>query len=464
MPDIFASRRVSNLLLSFAFLLFTLSCGLLPVPAHAVRLDAALNEQVVQIPVGSGEQSAQLETTVFKPPGDGPFPLVLMNHGKSIGDPHNQGRDRFIALARQFVARGYAVVVPMRRGFAQSTGEYIDPGCDMTEHGELQANDVEAALQWLDAQSWVDRDRVIVAGQSYGGLAALAFGARNFPGVRGVINFAGGLKIHGGGCRWKQSLVQAFAAFGAHSSLPSLWFYGENDRHFGPRLAAELYDAYLQAGGHARLIAYGRFKDDAHGMTGSRDGVRVWWPETEKFLKEIGMPTEQVLALGPDFPIARTDYAPLDNVDAIPYLKNGGREQYKAFLNLPFPRAFAVSPSGAWSWAEDGDDPLDQALSDCQKHSSQPCKLYAVNDKVVWVDPQAATRVAANPAPVVPATAEAAAPAATTAEVAAAVVAQGGQPVGVRAAEPLAGEPIAAAAPVRASAQAATGVPQKTGL
>jgi len=394
MPGLFAPQRHSNNILSLSLGIVAIILTLLAFPARAVMLDAALNEQVVRVPVGSDNQRAELETTIFKPPGDGPFPLVLMNHGKSIGNPHGQGRDRFIALAREFVSRGYAVVVPMRRGFSDSTGEYIDPGCDMTEHGELQANDVEAALQWLDNQSWVDRDRVIVAGQSYGGLAAVAFGARHFPGVRGIINFAGGLKIEGGSCRWKQSLVQAFADFGAKSDIPNLWFYGENDHHFGPRLAAELYDTYLQAGGRARLIAYGPFKDDAHGMTGSRDGVKVWWPETEKFLKEIGMPTDPVLALGPDFPVPKTDYATIDNVDAIPYLKASGRAQYRDFLDLPLPRAFALSPTGAWSWAEDGDDPIDQALSDCQKHSSQPCRLYAVNDNVVWVDPQAVPLVA----------------------------------------------------------------------
>jgi dienelactone hydrolase len=355
-----------------------------PSPAPAVTLDAALNEQVMRMPVVSGREQVELETTVFKPPGAGPFPLVVMNHGKALGNPHNQSRDRFVALSREFVKRGYAVVVPMRKGFSNSTGDYADPGCDMTAHGQLQADDLQGALDYLRNQSWVDKDRILVAGQSYGGLTALAFGTRHFPGVRGLINFAGGLKMHGGDCRWQASLVQAFADYGAKSDLPSLWFYGENDRHFGPKLAARMYDAYVQAGGHAQLIAYGPFKNDAHGMSGSRDGVKIWWPETEKFLKTIGMPTDVVLALDDDFAMPHSGYAAIDNVEAIPYLQDGGRAQYRAFLDKPFPRAFAVSASGAWSWAEDGDDPIDQALADCQKNSSDPCKLYAVNNNVVW--------------------------------------------------------------------------------
>jgi hypothetical protein len=235
----------------------------------------------------------------------------------------------------------------------------------------------------------------------------MAFGTRNFPGVRGLINFAGGLKMHGGSCQWQASLVKAFADYGSKTALPSIWFYGENDQHFSPELAAKMHDAYVQAGGHAKLIAYGAFKKDAHGMSGSRDGVRVWWPETEKFLKEIGLPTDVVVALDDENKVPATNYAALDNVDAIPYLKDKGREQYKSFLTKSFPRAFAMSSSGAWSWAEDGDDPVAQALANCQKSSSQPCKLYAVDNQVVWSDepmPAGSTQTAAAAAPTTTAT------------------------------------------------------------
>lgn len=368
-------------------------------PAQAVSLDTALNEQVVMIPAAFGSRTVELETTIFKPPGEGPFPVVVMNHGKALGNPRNQNRDRFIVLSREFVKRGYAVVIPMRKGFSKSSGDYIDRGCDMTGHGYSQAEDLQSTLDYLRTQHWADAERVIVAGQSYGGLTAMAFGTRHYPGVKGLINFAGGLKMHGGDCRWQQSLVQAFAAYGAKTALPSIWFYGENDNHFGPDLAARLHNAYIQAGGNARLIAYGAFKKDAHGMSGSRDGVKIWWPETEKFLKELGMPTETMYALNNEVKVPKTEYAAIDNVDAIPYLKGSAREQYRVFLTKSLPRAFAVSPTGAWSWAEDGDDPVEQALQDCQKNSSQPCRLYAVDEHVVWSDEQRPATATASASP-----------------------------------------------------------------
>jgi dienelactone hydrolase len=378
-----------------------LSVFLAPFAAQAAVLDTTLNEQVVMVPAVSGSRNIELETTIFKPPGDGPFPLVIMNHGKALGNPRSQARDRFVVVSREFVKRGYAVVIPMRKGFSKSTGDYADHGCDMTGNGLSQAEDLDGTLDYLRTQSWADSTRIIVAGQSYGGLTAMAFGTHhNLAGVKGLINFAGGLKMHGGDCGWQASLVKALAAYGSRTALPSLWFYGENDQHFGPALATRMYNAYVRAGGHAKLITYGPFKKDAHGMVGSRDGVKIWWPETEKFLKELGMPTNEVYALSDENRIPKTDYAAIDNVEAIPYLTARGREQYRLFLNKPFPRAFAVSSSGAWSWAEDGDDPVNQVLATCQKNSSEPCKLYAVDNDVVWVDQQLApgsTQTAAAP-------------------------------------------------------------------
>lgn len=358
------------------------------VLAQQSVLDSSLNEEIMMV-MASPAATIELETTVFKPPGPGPFPLVIMNHGKEPGNPKLQKRDRFLALSREFVKRGYAVVVPMRTGFAHSTGEYTEFNCNMTSNGQLQANDLQNVLNYFRAQNWIDKDRIIVAGQSYGGLATMAFGTRNYPGVRGLINFAGGLRTEGG-CDWQQSLVNAFSDYGGKSRLPSLWFYGENDTYFNHNLAYKLRDAYVQNGGNAKLIAYGPFKHDAHAMVGSRDGVGIWWPETERFLQQLGMPTDEVVAL-PEAPtIPRSDYAALDNIDALPYVTDKGREAYRSFLSKSLPRAFAISPSGGWSWAEEGDDPVQRVLANCEKNSGQPCKLYAVDDYVVWTESQPA--------------------------------------------------------------------------
>lgn len=326
----------------------------------------------------------RLETTIFKPSGNGPFPLLILNHGKVPGNTHLQKRVRFLAISREFVKRGYAVIVPMRTGFAKSTGEYVEQPCNMNLNGQRQADDVESVLDYARRQSWADGGRVLIAGQSYGGLATMAFGTRNAAGVKGLINFAGGLRIDGGDCQWQASLVDAFGAYGGRTAAPSVWFYGENDSYFAPALVASMHEAYLRGGGNAKLIAFGRFKKDAHAMSSSRDGIRIWWPEMERFLRKLNMPTEVVMALPDEITPPKTDFAALDDVGAIPYLKEKGREQYRAFLDKSLPRAFAISASGVWSWAEDGDDPTERVIANCRKLSAQSCKLYAVDDHVVW--------------------------------------------------------------------------------
>jgi hypothetical protein len=50
------------------------------------------------------------------------------------------------------------------------------------------------------------------------------------------------------------------------------------------------------------------------------------------------------------------------------------------------PRAFAVSASGGWTWAEEGEDPDGRALATCSAKSKEPCRLYSVDDYVVWHD------------------------------------------------------------------------------
>ncbi len=352
--------------------------------APAVALDPTVNEQVVMLQVQQNGHAYQLETTIFRPPGDGPFPLLLMNHGKERGNPANQRRDRFLSLSREFVKRGYAVVVPMRQGFSQSTGEYSEFGCNMKDNGQQQADDIVAALDVLGKLSWVDRARIVVAGQSYGGLATMAFGTRHYPGVQGLLNFAGGLRIDGGDCDWRDALVTAFGHYAATTRLPSLWFYGENDSYFDRPLAQALQQAYQSAGGASQLIAYGPFKVDAHGMVGSRDGVRIWLPEVERFLKGIGMPTEVTVALADTPRPPSTGFAALDNVSAVPFISDKGRSGYRDYLAKSTPRAFAISVSGAWSWAEEGDDPAARALASCQKNSKLPCQLYSIDEDVVW--------------------------------------------------------------------------------
>ena len=344
-----------------------------------------LNEQIVRIPVDAAG-AVTLEATLYKPDGKGPFPLVVFNHGKIEGDPRAQPRSRPLSFAREFVRRGYAVIAPNREGFAGSGGTYQQEGCDVEKNGLAQAQDVKATIAYMSNQPYIDATHIVVAGTSHGGLTTIAYGVDAAPGVRGLINFSGGLRQDA--CvGWQDHLTQAFGQYGDAVKVPSLWIYGDNDSVWSAALTQRMYAAYTAHGAQAKMVDFGDYKNDAHRLVVDRDGVRVWWPAVDAFLERIGMPTHvQYQVKGPAAP-QPSGYAAVDAVNAVPYVDAAGRDAYRKFLSQYPTRAFAVSSSGAWSWAEGGDDPMSVALANCRKENgNSPCRLYAVDNEVVWND------------------------------------------------------------------------------
>lgn len=343
-----------------------------------------MNERVEMLSVGAGWSKTELETTLFVPPGPGPFPLVIINHGKAFGNPRFDPRARYKVASREFLKRGYLVAIPMRRGYSKSGGTLIDAGCNTESNGRMQGEEIQEALARLLERPDVDKSRVLLVGQSYGGIAAVAAGTANPPSVKGILNFAGGIR-RSESCAWQNALVDAFAAYGKESRIPGLWFYGDNDSYWGAELPHRMHQAFELAGGNARLIAYGVFTGgDAHGMFSSAKGLSIWWPETEKFLDRIGMPTEIRFDVDVTPRPPRTEFAATEDIRAVPYLDERRREAYRKFLQMPYPRAFAIASTGNVGWAYEGVDPLDTALANCEKVATIPCSLYVVDDDVVW--------------------------------------------------------------------------------
>jgi dienelactone hydrolase len=381
--------KLARISLSIALLLSSL------LVAHASAQTAPLPEQVLMIKK-PGLFSLELETTFFKPEGSGPFPLAVINHGKAFGDPKFQGRSSYPRAARFFLSRGYAVALPMRQGFSKSTGSYIGGGCNVGSNGAVQAEDVKATLDYFTAQPFIDKTKIVVAGQSHGGLTTMAFGTFNYPGVKGLINFAGGLKQET--CAgWESVLARAFGSYAKDTQVPSIWFYGDNDSYWPKDVWLSMYNKYVEnlpaaTGAIAQMIGFGTFVTDAHNMFGHSDGQKIWQPEVDKFLAQLGLPNAITFAqYAPAIQMAvpaKTSFAEINNIDVLPHGRESSKKGYERFLTLSHPRAFAIAPSGAWAWSSGQEDDLANALNNCNKNAPQKnCKLYAVNDDVVWVSP-----------------------------------------------------------------------------
>jgi hypothetical protein len=80
------------------------------------------------------------------------------------------GRYRPVNPAREWVRRGYAVLVPVRRGYGASGGEHFGDAfgqCsqpDFRRAGEGAALDLLATVEWAKAQSDLDTKRWLLVG------------------------------------------------------------------------------------------------------------------------------------------------------------------------------------------------------------------------------------------------------------------------------------------------------------
>jgi predicted acyl esterase len=87
----------------------------------------ALAQDITMVPVTVDGETVQLAMRIYKPSTGGPAPTLVFNHG-STGrgtDPSIFVRPiDFPPLAQFFVERGWAVVMPARRGRGGSEGQY----------------------------------------------------------------------------------------------------------------------------------------------------------------------------------------------------------------------------------------------------------------------------------------------------------------------------------------------------
>jgi dienelactone hydrolase len=287
-------RFAAGFLLSFVWLSSV-------VPAKAA-VDTPLNEQVLGIPLvreerPPGEQTLYLEATVYRPDGNGRFPLLVLSHGIPPGadeeDRRSMTRQRYFEQSAKFVKMGFVVVIPMRRGYAQSEGGWAEDSgkCSNADYYDASlsgARDILATVNYLRDFSYVDGSRIILAGYSVGGFDSLAAAGEGFEGLLGIINFSGGRgSAKPGSICNEDNLVRAASRFGANVNVPSLWLYSENDRHFSPDVARKLFDAFTGSGASATLVFMPPFGKDGH-LTFSREqGIRYWLPAVKSFLYSI---------------------------------------------------------------------------------------------------------------------------------------------------------------------------------
>src|ERR1700754_3576241 len=195
--------------------------------------------------VPSPDPATAAHAILFRPAGDGPFPLALIAHATSqnVLRRAQMPQPEYRALAAWLVARGFAVLVPERPGHGATGGRYLEDqgGCDEADYakaGRATADSIAMALDFMRGQSFVRQDGVVIAGHSAGAWGALALAGRNPPGVSAVVAFAPG---RGGRANdlpnqvcAPHPLIAAAAEFGKSARVPVTWLVAANDTYFSP--------------------------------------------------------------------------------------------------------------------------------------------------------------------------------------------------------------------------------------
>jgi dienelactone hydrolase len=242
---------------------------------------------------------------VVRPVGDGPFPLVVMNHGVAL-DPKERSYFPIIEFrdaALWFAKQGYVVVAPIRPGYGATAIEIPERGLfglffsgvgDCSDANFRDAGLAIASLSmwvidYMTTQRFIRRDDVVVVGQSGGGWGAIALASQNPKSVRAMIGFEAGRGGHLNGipnnnCAPDQ-LVDAAAQFGRTARIPMLWLYTRNDSYFGPELSMRLASAFRTAGGNVEYHLLPDFGEDGHFFIDSPDAVPIWAPLVSEFLR-----------------------------------------------------------------------------------------------------------------------------------------------------------------------------------
>ena len=265
-------------------------------------------QETIRMPVEIDGEHVSLSTQIYRPVGKGPFPTLIFHHGSTYrGTKPQQFAMVFDPkpMAEWFVAHGWAVVLPSRRGRGGSDGVYDEGFAEDRDFGyscsparsipgaDRALRDIDAATDLILKMTFVDATQVVVGGHSRGGILSIAHAGRNPDMYRGVLNFVGGWV--GEDCNhviYKSApyIDRLLMGRGTTTALPMLWLYAENDSYCSEDYYRRNFEVFINAGGHAEYRQYTLPKRvDGHALVFF---PKVWGGAVEHYLAARGLPVQ----------------------------------------------------------------------------------------------------------------------------------------------------------------------------
>ena len=243
----------------------------------------------------SPDPSIVAHGVLYRPVGDGPFPLALIAHDSTQNAPRRaqMPQPEYRALAAWLVARGYAVLVPERPGHGATGGPYIEDqgGCDDANYsraGYATADSIKAALNYLLGEKFIRNDGVVIIGHAAGGWGALALAGEDPKVISAIIAFAPG-RGHADDTANKvcalRALVASAAEFADDAKIPVTWLVAANDSYFPPDLSKQMADSFRSGGGTVDFRVLPAFGSEGHALAEADGGDKIFGPVLDAALK-----------------------------------------------------------------------------------------------------------------------------------------------------------------------------------
>ena len=265
------------------------------------RLDQFNDDVLADVDMGTsksvtyiGADGDEIQMWVHYPPGFDSrkkYPLFLAIHG----GPHGGWTDLFHFRwnSQTFSSWGYVTAWPNfhgSTGFGQAFADSINPDWLTKPYA-----DVIAATHWLMDQPWIDSDRLVAAGGSYGGYLSTVLLGREHPFKAMVIHAAvydmyaqtsADFAVHDErfGPYWENPDIYSTISphlYAANFETPSLVIHGQKDLRVPVGQGFELFRALQTKGVESRLVYY---PDENHWVL-SRENSVHWYGEVRSWVE-----------------------------------------------------------------------------------------------------------------------------------------------------------------------------------
>ena len=230
-----------------------------------------------------------LKGFLYTPPGSGPFPCMLYNHGSGLVEGHEDNATPGVALLLN--SWGIACFYPHRHGYGFSPGPTWRSECpappfsaeyntQLVRRLGAESDDVLAAFNYICTLPTISAARVGVMGSSFGGVNTLLAAARETR-FRCAVEFAGAAM------NWDRNpTIAAYMVEQAKQvRMPIFFAQAANDFSVRPtqEIAAALVGTTVRF--EAKIYpAFGHTHDEGHYLAGR--GSQLWAPDVRRFLEK----------------------------------------------------------------------------------------------------------------------------------------------------------------------------------